>query len=59
MSLEVRLLSDRSNKYKVDVTAIREIRWIGTGSIERSECNVIYCCHAKKHLQHVRNGTSR
>jgi hypothetical protein len=36
-------------EYKVDITALQEIRWIGQGIVERMD-SIIYCsCHKSKH----------
>jgi exonuclease III len=36
-------------EYKVDITALQEIRWIGQGTVERRDGNIYYSCQKSKH----------
>jgi endonuclease/exonuclease/phosphatase family metal-dependent hydrolase len=36
-------------EYKVDITALQEIRWIVQGIVERRDSNIYYSCHKSKH----------
>lgn len=44
----MKLLIDQLNKYNADITALQEVRWVGSGTIEKKECTVYYSC-GKKH----------
>jgi hypothetical protein len=35
--------------YRMDITGIEEIRWLGQGILERRDCNVCYICQENKH----------
>ena len=41
-------LADVLKKYKADVTAIQEMRWIGQGWEKRDTCDIYYSGHASK-----------
>ncbi|KAJ4437536.1 hypothetical protein ANN_17681 [Periplaneta americana] len=45
----LKVLTDQLLKYKVDVTAIQEMRWMGNGVIDKKECVIFYSCHPNKH----------
>jgi exonuclease III len=36
-------------EYKVDITALQEIHWIGQGIVERRDINIYYSCQKSKH----------
>jgi len=36
-------------EYKVDITALQEIRWIGQGIVERRDSNIYCSCQKYKH----------
>jgi hypothetical protein len=36
-------------EYRMDITAIQEIRWLGQGILERRDFNVYYSCQENKH----------
>jgi hypothetical protein len=36
-------------EYRMDITAIQEICWIGQGILERRDCNVYYSYQKSKH----------
>jgi hypothetical protein len=36
-------------EYKVDITTLQEIRWVGEGILERSSTNIYYSCQKCKH----------
>ena len=42
-------LLDQLKPYKIDITCIQEMRWVGKGTIERKDCTVFYSCHEKEH----------
>ena len=42
-------LVDALKKYKADITAIQEMRWMGQGSKEKGSCKIYYSCHVSKH----------
>jgi hypothetical protein len=44
------MLLDQLHSYKLDVTAIQEMRWIGEGVTEKKDCTVFYSCHGKQHM---------
>ncbi|GFV18587.1 craniofacial development protein 2 [Trichonephila clavipes] len=35
--------------YHVDVLAIQEIRWLGTGILDKKDCTLYYSCQEKAH----------
>ncbi|XP_055390543.1 craniofacial development protein 2-like [Condylostylus longicornis] len=37
-------------QYKADITAIQEIRWIGSGILKKKKCDIYYSCHKKHHI---------
>jgi len=37
-------------QYRADITAIQEMRWIGSGSLKKRNCDIYYSCHAKHHI---------
>ncbi|XP_055371661.1 craniofacial development protein 2-like [Condylostylus longicornis] len=37
-------------QYKADITAIQEIRWIGSGVVRKKKCDIYYSCHKKHHI---------
>jgi exonuclease III len=43
-------LIEQINKYRCDVTALQEIRWTGSGIMERRDCTMLYSCHSKDHM---------
>jgi sorting nexin-29 len=45
----LRILLDELAKYKTDIAAIQEVRWLGKGTIEKSNCTVFYSCHEREH----------
>jgi exonuclease III len=36
-------------EYRMDITALQEIHWLGQGILERRDCNVYYSCQKNKH----------
>ena len=38
------------DEYRLDITAIQEMRWIGEGVIEKKNHMVFYSCHNKEHI---------
>jgi hypothetical protein len=38
----IRNLDVITQKYRMDITAVQEICWIGQGMLERRDCNVYY-----------------
>jgi hypothetical protein len=36
-------------EYRVDITAVQEICWLGQGILERRDCNVYYSCQKNSH----------
>jgi endonuclease/exonuclease/phosphatase family metal-dependent hydrolase len=45
----LRVLSDELKKYKADIVALQEIRWIGKGVMKKKDYDLYYSCHNKKH----------
>jgi exonuclease III len=43
------MLIDQADKYKADITALQEVRWKGSGALEKRECTVFYSCSNNKH----------
>jgi hypothetical protein len=43
------MLLDKINKYELDITAIQEMRWTGTGVVGKKDCVLFYRCHKKDH----------
>ena len=41
-------LAEALIKYKADITAIKEMRWIGQDCKSQEHCDVYYSCHAKR-----------
>lgn len=46
----LKVLTDTLESYKADVTAIQEMRWIGSKIIQKLNCDVYYSCHKDKHI---------
>jgi hypothetical protein len=45
----IRNLDVITQEYRMDTTAVQEIRWIGQGMLERRDCNVYYSRQKSKH----------
>ena len=45
-----RLLRDQIDKYKTGIIAIKEIRWIGQGTLEKKYQTIFYSCDRKQHM---------
>jgi exonuclease III len=45
----LKMLIEQLKEYNVDTTAIQEVRWTGTGVLEKKECTVFYSCSNSKH----------
>jgi endonuclease/exonuclease/phosphatase family metal-dependent hydrolase len=43
------MLLDQLEKYHVDITCVQEMRWIGTGTIEKKNWIIFYSCDNKEH----------
>ena len=46
----LKLLLEQLLLYRIDVVAIQEVRWIGTGVLEKKDCNIYYSCHQRLHM---------
>ncbi|GFW25792.1 craniofacial development protein 2 [Trichonephila clavipes] len=45
----LRNLIDVFVDYHIDVLAIQEIRWLGTGILDKKDCTLYYSCQEKAH----------
>jgi exonuclease III len=43
------MLLDQLEKYHVDITCVQEMRWIGSGTIEKKDWIIFYSCGKKEH----------
>ena len=43
------MLLDQLEKYYVDITCIQEMRWTGSGTIEKKHWIIFYSCDNKEH----------
>jgi hypothetical protein len=34
-----------AQRYKIDVLAVQEMRWVGQSILEKKECTICYSCH--------------
>ena len=48
-SKSLQLLLDQLEKHHVDITCIQEMRWAGTGTIEKKDWIIFYSCDKKEH----------
>jgi hypothetical protein len=46
----LKILLEQLDRYKVDITAIKEMRWIGEGVIEKKNHIVFYSCQKRDHI---------
>lgn len=46
---KLRVLLDQLEKYKADITAIQEVRWLGKGIMEKRNYTIYYSCREKEH----------
>ena len=46
----LKVLEDQLSIYAVDILAIQEIRWLGTGTMENNNYNIYYSCNPKEHI---------
>lgn len=46
----LKVLTDTLESYRADVTAIQEMRWLGSKIIQKLNCDIYYSCHNKKHI---------
>ena len=47
---DARVLSRTLSRYGMDVVALQEIRWIGTGEIKCEEYTIFYSCNESRHI---------
>ena len=43
------MLLDQLQKHYVDITCVQEMRWMGTGKIEKKDWIIFYSCDTKEH----------
>ena len=48
-SKSLQMLLDQLEKYYVDITCVQEMRWIGSGTIEKKNWIIFHSCDNKKH----------
>lgn len=46
----LKTLTDELARYKMDVTAVQEMRWLGSGHQRHREYDLYYSCHASDHM---------
>lgn len=46
----LRKLIKELKQHKSDITAIQEMRWLGNGMIQKSNCDVMFSCNDKHHI---------
>jgi exonuclease III len=44
------MLTDVLSDYRADITATQELRWVGSGVIQKRDCDLYYICHDSKHI---------
>lgn len=44
------MLLEQLDSYKLDITAIQELRWLGKGVREKKDHIVFYSCQKKSHM---------
>jgi hypothetical protein len=44
------MLLEQLNSYKLDITAIQDLRWVGKGVMEKKDHVVFYSCQKKSHM---------
>jgi len=46
----LKMLLSQLDSYKMDITAIQEIRWTGEGIIDKKNHTIFYSCDRKHHM---------
>lgn len=49
----LKVLLETLDKYKMNITALQEIRWKGSGIMEKQEHTIFYSCHERNHVEGV------
>jgi hypothetical protein len=44
------MLADVLSDYTADITAMKELRWVGSGVMQKRGCDLYYSCHDSKHI---------
>jgi exonuclease III len=42
-------LIDITQRYKIDILAVQEMRWVGQSILEKKERTIYYSCHKSLH----------
>jgi exonuclease III len=46
----IKMLLEQLDRYKLDITVIQEMRWVGKGIIEKKNHIVFYSCQRRDHI---------
>jgi hypothetical protein len=44
------MLTDVLSDYRADTTVIQELRWVGSGVMQKCDCDLYYSCHDSKNI---------
>jgi hypothetical protein len=50
MAGALKTLINQPGAYKEDIVALQEIRWTGSGILDKRDCTLYYSCDNKDHL---------
>jgi hypothetical protein len=50
MAEALKTLINQPSAYKEDIVALQEIRWTGSGILDKRDCTLFYSCDNKDHL---------
>ena len=43
-------LKQELEKVRMDLVALQEVRWLGTGTLEKKNCAIVYSCNPVRHV---------
>jgi exonuclease III len=46
----LRMHTDALSDYRADISAIQELRWVGSGVMQKRDYHLYYSCHDSKHI---------
>jgi exonuclease III len=47
------VLKQDLEKVRIDLVALQEVKWLGTGTLEKNNCAIFYSCNPVRHVQGV------